>query len=118
MLIDVSCYQPELITTTSVVPASLHWDETPDWVSLAEDLLEQEEAVEVVTPALKGQSMPRGSRFEDGPFLHLQFDGGSCSGIGSGGFVIVDPQGEEIMRGGAYFGPGHTNNEAEARALA
>ena len=60
---------------------------------------------------------PGGSKFFRGPFIHLQFDGGSQSGIGTGGFVILTSEGQEMVRGGAYYGPGYTNNEAEAYAL-
>ena len=46
----------------------------------------------------------------------MQFDGGSTDGVGTGGFVIVDPRGREIVRAGCWFGRGLTNNEAEALA--
>lgn len=39
-------------------------------------------------------------------------------GMGTGGFVIVDGEGHEVVRVGKFFGPAHTNNEAEALALA
>ena len=48
--------------------------------------------------------------------MHVQFDGGSTDGVGTGGFVIVDPHGKEIVRAGCWFGRGLTNNEAEALA--
>ena len=60
---------------------------------------------------------PKGSRFRKRPFIHVQFDGGSAEGVGTGGFVIIDPGGEEVIRAGKYFGPGLTNNEAEAESL-
>ncbi len=39
------------------------------------------------------------------------------SGVGTGGFVIVNSAGEELIRAGSYYGQGFTNNEAEAYAL-
>lgn len=66
---------------------------------------------------LKPYAIPRASRFEPGPYVHVQFDGGSAQGVGTGGFVILDPSGEEIIRCGLYFGGGWTSNEAEATAL-
>ena len=47
----------------------------------------------------------------------MQFDGGAQSGVGTGGFVIVRSNGEELVRAGRYYGPGYTNNEAEATAM-
>ena len=52
MLVDITCYRPKLVTTSSIVPESFRWDESPDWYSVAEDLLEEEEASEQVTPAI------------------------------------------------------------------
>lgn len=37
--------------------------------------------------------------------------------MGTGGFVILDPEGKEVIRVGRYYGPGRTNNEAEAFAM-
>ena len=47
----------------------------------------------------------------------MQFDGGSQSGIGTGGFILAESDGTELVRGGADYGPGFTNNEAEAYSL-
>ena len=47
----------------------------------------------------------------------MQFDGGSAFGAGTGGFVIMDPDGKEGVRAGEFFGEGFTNNEAETMAL-
>ena len=52
-----------------------------------------------------------------GKFVHVQFDGGSQAGVGTGGFVILDSNGDEVIRAGKYFGAGFTNNEAELFAL-
>ena len=46
----------------------------------------------------------------------MQFDGGSTDGVGTGGFVIVEPRGKEIVQAVCWFGRGLTNNEAEALA--
>ena len=61
--------------------------------------------------------LPPKARFVKGPAVHVQFDGGAADGHGTGGFVILDPKGNEILRAGRYYGPGKTNNEAEAFAL-
>ena len=53
------------------------------------------------------------SRFVGGSFIHAQFDGGSEEGHGTGGFVILDGGGHEVLRMGAYYGASRTNNEAE-----
>ena len=34
-----------------------------------------------------------------------------------GGFVILDGEGQEVVRAGRYYGPGRTNNEAESFAM-
>ena len=61
--------------------------------------------------------LPSKARFKKGPAVHLQFDGGSQGGVGTGGFVILDGAGREVVRAGKYFGEGLTNNEAESLAL-
>ena len=61
--------------------------------------------------------LPPKARFVRGKAVHVQFDGGSAEGHGTGGFVILDCEGQEIIRVGRYYGPGRTNNEAEAFAL-
>ena len=61
--------------------------------------------------------LPPKARFEKGPNIHVQFDGGAQDGHGTGGFVILDTEGREIVRVGRYYGPGRTNNEAEAFAM-
>lgn len=60
---------------------------------------------------------PPKSRFHKGPATHIQFDGGAAEGVGTGGFVILNSEGKEIIRVGRYYGPGRTNNEAEAFAM-
>ena len=52
-----------------------------------------------------------------GPHIHVQFDGGAQDGHGTGGFVILDQEQKEVVRAGRYYGPGRTNNEAEAFAM-
>ena len=61
----------------------------------------------------KPLSIPAKSRFLPGKFVHVQFDGGSEDGLGTGGFVIIDGEGKEVVRMGTYYGSGRTNNEAE-----
>ena len=61
----------------------------------------------------KPLSIPAKSRFLPGKFVHAQFDGGSEDRLGTGGFIIVDGNGKEIVRVGTYYGSGWTNNEAK-----
>ena len=61
--------------------------------------------------------LPPKAKFFKGPNVHVQFDGGAQDGHGTGGFVILDTDGNEIVRVGRYYGPGRTNNEAEAFAM-
>ena len=61
----------------------------------------------------KPLSIPVKSRFLPEKFVHAQLDGGSEDGLGTGGFVIIDRDGKEIVRMGTYYGSGQTNNEAE-----
>lgn len=61
--------------------------------------------------------LPSKARFTKGEAIHVQFDGGSQDGHGTGGFVILDSKGNEVIRAGRYYGPGRTNNEAEAFAM-
>ena len=37
--------------------------------------------------------LPPKARFTKGPHIHVQFDGGSQDGHGTGGFVIIDSGG-------------------------
>ena len=61
--------------------------------------------------------MPRGTRLHRGPAVHVLFDGGSQGGRGTAGYVIINNQGEEVIRTGLMLGEGLTNNEAESSAL-
>ena len=61
--------------------------------------------------------LPPKARFTAGPHYHVQFDGGSQDGHGTGGFVVLDHQKKELVHVGHYYGPGRTNNEAESFAL-
>lgn len=51
--------------------------------------MDEEALVRKVSPSLQTEYTPKGSRFVKGDFVHVQFDGGSSSGVGSGGFVIT-----------------------------
>ena len=61
--------------------------------------------------------LPPKARFAKGPAIHVQFDGGAQDGHGTGGFVILDKDGQEVVRVGRYYGSGRTNNEAEGFAM-
>ena len=78
---------------------------------------ESYEKHELLTALKEPLHLPPKARFSKGPHIHVQFDGGSQEGHGTGGFVILDTEGNEIVRVGRYYGPGRTNNEAEAFAM-
>ena len=81
------------------------------------EVIQLEDEVEELKKGLDTTSLPSASRFKSGPFVHVQFDGGSVEGVGTGGFTIVGPDGAELIRAGKCFGEGYTNNEAEALAM-
>ena len=93
----------------------MRWGDEVQWRVQAEDLLKEEQSLQGPRRAL--DSTARGTKFVKGPYVHIQFDGGSQDGHGTGGFTIVDEAGKELVRAGLYYGPGYTNNEAEATAL-
>ena len=95
------------------LPPGLTWDPANVWedVEGEEDLEELRQALS--TPA----RLPRRALFEEGPFVHVAFDGGAPrGGIASTGFVIADCNGKEVLRRGRPLGLGRTNNEAESAA--
>ena len=104
-----------MVDAKSVAPKELEFavDEdfpTPEKVAsdwTLEDMATAERALR------KPLSIPAKSKFLPGKFVHAQFDGGSEEGLGTGGFVIIDGDGKEIVRMGTYYGSGRTNNEAE-----
>ena len=77
----------------------------------------EEDQLNAIAPSIETKHTPLGNRFYPGEFIHLQFDGGSTQGEGTGGFVLVTSEGQELVRAGMYYGQGFTNNEAEAYAL-
>ena len=36
-------------------------------------------------------------RFASGKAVHVQFDGGAQDGVGTGGFIILDGKGKEVV---------------------
>ena len=98
------------------MPESLSFHEDiPDWEGYGEKLLE--ELYQMQSKLGKPAILPPRARFRPGPAVHVQFDGGCSDGEATGGFVILDTEGKEVIRAGKYFGNGQTNNEAEALAL-
>jgi len=93
---------------------NLTWCGGNEWVdesaSSGSDSEDEEQARRPVVLA------PR-SRFGQGAFIHVAFDGGSRSSEGTAGYVIATSNGYELRRTGLYLGPGHTVNEAEVIAL-
>ena len=61
------------------------------------EIIQHEDLVEELKKGLNMTSLLAASRFQSGPFVHVQFDGGSVEGIGTGGFTIVGAQGEELI---------------------
>ena len=97
------------------MPEAMRWGDEVLWRAQAEELLQEEQGLRGARDALNSTS--RGTKFMRGPYVHIQFDGGSQDGHGTGGFTIIDETGRELIRAGLYYGPGYTNNEAEATAL-
>ena len=118
MLISVQKYKPTwAIGPASAAPKELDfpssttgkWDELDDPVDL--DNMHSAEY------ALGKVSLPPKVRFVPGKVVHVQFDGGSQEGHATGGFMILDMDGMEVVRSRCYYGPGWTNNEAESFAI-
>ena len=64
-----------------------------------ENIEAEEELLEEVQDSLREPcKLPYRSQFFPGPFIHLSFDGGSRSGIGTAGFVIADSETGEVER--------------------
>lgn len=113
LLIDLMTYKPKLLVgETTVTPPEFGMeDEAREDPAPVDDMKTAEDALR------KPIHLPARARFSAGPSIHVQFDGGSQDGHGTGGFVILDQDNKEIVRAGRYYGPGRTNNEAEAFAL-
>ena len=90
-----------------LLPALQEWavDELLDNMTMAEVALQ-----------MLAHLLPK-ARFASGKALHVQFDGGVYDGVGTGGFVILDGNRQEVIRAGRYYGPGQTNNKAESFAM-
>lgn len=115
-LCDIQSYNPvfvELEPGRTWLPADLGWDPSNSW-----DMEEEEEmAPELRRAVAEPARAPRRGAFQDGPFVHVAFDGGaSKDGAASAGFIIVDARGQEVLRRGLVLGRGLTNNEAESTA--
>ena len=61
--------------------------------------------------------IPPKSRFSSEKAVHVQFDGGSAEGHATGGFKIMDCEGQEVIRCGWYYGSGQANSEVEMFAM-
>jgi ribonuclease HI len=99
----------------SRMPSGWSWDPQNDW-GLDEDdqPVDPGFAREVSAPAW----VPRRGRFDSGPYVHVQFDGGAAKGgIATAGYLIVDSTGAEVVRRGVPLGRGLTNNDAESSAV-
>ena len=117
MLIDLNCYKPNLVVDEKPVAPEelgLH-QEIPDWEHYGEKVME--ELYTLKKTLQKPAILPNKARFKEGKAVHLQFDGGCQHGNGAGGFVIIDAEGKEVIRGGRYFSKASTSNEAESEPL-
>ena len=113
MLIDLMTYKPKLIVGEKpVAPPELGMED-----EAREDPVDLDDMKTAEGALRKPIHLPPKARFQSGPHIHVQFDGGAQDGHGTGGFVILDQDQKEIVRAGRYYGPGRTNNEAEAFAL-
>ena len=114
LLIDLMQYKPKLLVDERrVAPQERDMAEESarlddDW---EDDMLLAESALQ------RPVHLPPRARFAPGKAVHVQFDGGSADGVGTGGFVILDGDGHKVVRAGRFYGPGRTNNEAESFAM-
>ena len=76
---------------SSQVPESMRWEDDVEWRAQAEELIREEDELRGAREAIGATS--RGTKFVSGPYVHIQFDGGSQEGQGTGGFTIVDEKG-------------------------
>ena len=114
LLVDLMQYRPKLLVEDRrVAPPELEMtgEVTPPHPSDNDDARLAESALQ------RPMHLPPRARFAPGKAIHVQFDGGSTDGIGTGGFVILDGDDNEIVRAGRFYGPGRTNNEAESFAM-
>ena len=99
-LVDLRRYHPTLVVGgESAAPSELGFEEPIEEM----DEVEQAQAMEQAKGALQEPlHLPAKSRFQRGPHVHIQFDGGSEEGRGTGGFVIIDATGREVLRAGRW----------------
>lgn len=117
MLIDLQQYRPKFVVgEPPVAPPELGMVGDAVGDSPLEEL-EITDMIAAERALRKPIHLPPKARFSPGPAIHIQFDGGSQDGYGTGGFVILDKDRREIVQAGRYYGPGRTNNEAEAFAM-
>ena len=103
-----------MVDAKSVAPKELEFTVDEEFSMPEEAVLDWTLDMATTKRALrKPLSIPVKSRFLPEKFVHAQLDGGSEDGLGTGGFVIIDGDGKEIVRMGTYYGSGWTNSEAE-----
>lgn len=114
VVIDIRAYKPEFgMVPVHIYPPKLLIDSIQGWDDVSEEIdLPTDVAGQLAEPAY----VPPGARLHPGPASHILFDGGSTSGRGTAGYVIIDAEGSEVCRVGLQLGEGVTNNEAEALA--
>ena len=102
-LIDLQIYQPTwMVDAKSVAPRELEFTVDAEFPMPEEAALDW--TLEDMAPAERALRKPLSilakSRFLPRKFVHVQFDRGSEDGLGTGGFVIIDGEGKEVVRMG------------------
>ena len=108
-LIDLQMYRPMwMVDAKSVTPKELEFTINEEFPTQEEAVLDWtlEDMATAKRALRKPLSIPAKSRFLPGKFVHVQFDGGSEDRLGTGGFVIIDGEGKDIIRMGTYYGAG------------
>ena len=122
LVIDLLQYKPKFIVPDfhdpRAAPSELGMEAPPvDVADLQEKRARMDERFQVLSALKQPMHLPPKAQFIEGDSVHVQFDGGAQDGVGTGGFVILDKNEKEVVRVGRFYGPGRTNNEAEAFAL-
>ena len=86
LLIDLMTYKPKLLVGEAPV--------APPEMGMENEALEDPTEIEDMKTAegalQKPIHLPIRARFQKGPPIHVQFDGGAQNGHGTGGFAILD----------------------------
>jgi hypothetical protein len=99
-VVDILQYRARFIPprVKSRVPSALMMESVGEWSQLEGELDPLEESL--ATSLSKPAHMPSKARLHRGPAMHILFDGGSKSGLGTAGYVLIGRDGKEIERTG------------------